>query len=102
MSFRAPGLAAVGSGPAADRVMHLYTVEKQSCSGGSAHGEPIVFARDDQSIATWRDSSRFYVLVAQISEDRMERFLKGDLALADVTATIPSDAECYTCGEEGH
>lgn len=98
VSFRAHGLADDADGKSTDRCLNLYTVEKQSCSGGSALGEPIIFAREDQSIATWRDSSRLYVLVAKVSEDRLEKFLMGDHALAEVTATLGSgESPCSTC-----
>lgn len=100
ISFRAHGLVADVDGHSIDRAMNLYTVEQQSCSGGSAHGDPIIFARDDQSIATWRDSSRLYVLVVKAPQDRLEKFLRGDLALADVTATIGGESVCKTCGQK--
>jgi hypothetical protein len=98
ISFRAHGLVEDADGKAIDRCINLYTVEKQSCSGGSAHGDPIIFARNEQSIATWRDSSRLYVLVAKAPENRLEQFLTGNLALAEVTATLGgNESACSTC-----
>lgn len=82
--FRAPALYRDEEGHAVDRVMHLYTIDQKSCSGGSAEREPITFAREDQSVATWRDTDHFYVLVVKAPERALREFLEHGIPLGNL------------------
>lgn len=75
--FRVPAFSHDASGAPRDAVVHLFTVEQSSCSGGSATNEPMVFAKDDHAAATWRDSERFYVLLVRASESDLRAFIGG-------------------------
>jgi hypothetical protein len=80
--FRVPGLYRDASGASIDAVMHLFTVNQASCSGGTATGEPMVFTKADHSVATWRDADRFYVLMVRAPEPALRTFLGEESGVA--------------------
>lgn len=86
--FRAPAFCRDQNGEMVDRVMHLYTIDQKSCSGGSAEREPITFAREDQSVATWRDADHFYVLVVKAPERALRSFLERGLPAGDLSDSV--------------
>ncbi|MGH8018100.1 MAG: hypothetical protein ACREIA_07390 [Opitutaceae bacterium] len=83
LGFRlAPPPGSGAPGRAAGSLLFLYTVNQSSCSGGVAGREPVVFSREDQSVATWRDQTRFYILVASIPEESLRNILRETPAIA--------------------
>jgi hypothetical protein len=75
--FRVTAMPAGPDGRSADAVLHLYTVDQRACAGGSACEEPLVFAADGMSAATWRDESHFYILTAHVPESVLRELLSG-------------------------
>ncbi len=88
-----------GAARAGETMLFLYTVNQSSCSGGAAGREPVVFSRDDQSVATWRDQTRFYILVASVPEEALRNILRGSPATVALAAN--GEAGSFNHGSHG-
>lgn len=91
--FRAPALYHDEKGRPVDRVIQLYTIDRDRCLGGSAGRDPIIFSRDEQSVATWKDGEHYYVLIVKAPEQVLRDFLKEELPqLGDEYKTVSMPA----------
>ncbi len=65
VSFTVPEFRATPqTGQAPNEVVHLYTVPRHSCSSQGVGRSPTIVSRDGATVATWRDATNYYVLVA--------------------------------------
>jgi len=79
----------LGGAAASASAVQLYTVRRNSCSSEGVGPTPRVVARDNASVATWRDAENFYIVVTLAPVDRLRELLGPTAQIARASVAGP-------------
>lgn len=78
------------NGNAGSNVVHLYTLHQTSCASTGVGRTPVIVSRQQATVATWRDTKNYYILVARASPERVRSLLGPEARIARADEPIPT------------